>query len=206
MDIGKRFDQVANRYDTPDKIKRSEEFVKKLLELIPINKNFKVMDIGAGTGLVDTVLSKHVGQIYAFDLSEGMLKVFEDKIKKEKIKNIKIYKKDVLSEGFAEKDFDLVITSMTFHHLDSPEGALKEIKKYLKEGGYVAVIDLEKEDGTFHSDNTDVKHFGFDKNEVKKWFEKLGFKDINVITVYSITKERNGEKKEYPVFLAIGKK
>ncbi|RUM59232.1 MAG: hypothetical protein DSY59_04730, partial [Persephonella sp.] len=70
MDIGKRFDQVANRYDTPDKIKRSEEFVKKLLELIPIDKNFKVMDIGAGTGLVDVVLSKYTGQIYAFDLSE----------------------------------------------------------------------------------------------------------------------------------------
>ncbi len=77
MDIGKRFDQVANRYDTPDKIKRSEEFVKKLLELIPIDKNFKVMDIGAGTGLVDVILSKYTGQIYAFDLSEGMLKVLQ---------------------------------------------------------------------------------------------------------------------------------
>ena len=206
MDIGKRFDQVANRYDTPDKIKRSEEFVKKLLELIPIDKNFKVMDIGAGTGLVDIILSKYVGQIYAFDLSEGMLKVFEEKIKKNGIKNIKIFKKDVLNEDFPEKDYDLVITSMTFHHLDNPEEALRKIKDYLKGGGYVAIIDLEKEDGTFHSDNIDVKHFGFEKEHVKNWFEKNGFKDVKVITVYSIEKERNGKIREYPVFLAVGKK
>ncbi len=206
MDIGKRFDQVANRYDTPDKIKRSEKFVKKLLELIPIDKNFKVMDIGAGTGLVDIILSKYVGQIYAFDLSEGMLKVFEEKIKKNGIKNIKIFKKDVLNEDFPEKDYDLVITSMTFHHLDNPEEALRKIKDYLKGGGYVAIIDLEKEDGTFHSDNTDVKHFGFEKEHVKNWFEKNGFKDVKVITVYSIEKERNGKIREYPVFLAVGKK
>ncbi len=206
MDIGKRFDQVANRYDTPDKIKRSEEFVKKLLELIPIDKNFKVMDIGAGTGLVDVVLSKYTGQIYAFDLSEGMLKVFEEKIKKNGIENIKIFKKDVLNEDFPERDYDLVITSMTFHHLDNPEEALRKIKDYLKDGGYVAIIDLEKEDGTFHSDNTDVKHFGFEKDDVKNWFEKNGFKDIKVITAYSIKKERNGKVKDYPVFLAVGQK
>lgn len=206
MDIGKRFDQVANRYDTPDKIKRSEEFVEKLLKLIPVNKDFKVLDIGAGTGLVDTVLSKYVGQIYAFDLSEGMLKVFEDKIKANGIDNIKIFKKDILSEDFPEKDFDLVITSMTFHHLDNPKEALQKIKGYLKDGGYVAIIDLEKEDGTFHSDNTDVKHFGFDKEEVENLFKENGFKDIKVITVYSIQKEREGKIRDYPVFLATGKK
>ena len=206
MDIGKRFDQVANRYDTPDKVKRSEEFVKKLLKLIPVNKDFKVMDIGAGTGLVDTILANYVGQIYAFDLSEGMLKVFEGKIKKNNISNIKIFRKDVLSEDFPEKDFDLVITSMTFHHLDNPKEALKKIKEYLKKGGYVAIIDLEKEDGTFHSDNTDVKHFGFEKEEVENWFKELGFRDIKVITVYSIQKERKGKLRDYPVFLAVGKK
>ena len=206
MDIGKRFDQVANRYDRPDKIKRSEEFVEKLLKLIPINKDFKVMDIGAGTGLVDTVLSDYVGQIYAFDLSEGMLNVFKEKINKNKIKNIKIFKIDVLSEEFPERDFDLVITSMTFHHLDNPKDALKKIKGYLKDGGYVAVIDLEKEDGTFHSDNSDVKHFGFEKEDVENWFKNNGFKDVKVMTIYSIRKEREGKFKDYPVFLAIGKK
>lgn len=206
MDIGKRFDSVANRYDTPDKIERSKEFVDKLLSLIPVNKSFKVMDIGAGTGIVDIILSDFVKEIYAFDLSEGMLNVFKEKIDKQKISNIKIFKKDVINEGFEEKDFNLIITSMTFHHIENPEEALKTVVNYLKDNGYIAIIDLEKEDGTFHSDNTDVKHFGFDKTEVEKWFENLGLKDIKVITVYSIQKNREGKIKDYPVFLALGKK
>ncbi len=206
MDIGKRFDKVANKYDTEDKVKRSEQFVERLIKLIPINKNFKVMDIGAGTGLVDIPLSKYVSQIYAFDLSEGMLNVFKEKLEKHRIKNIKIFKKDVLSDDFSEKDFDLIITSMTFHHLDNPKEALKKLKGYLKENGYVAIIDLEKEDGTFHSDNTDVKHFGFDKEEVEEWFKENGFKEVKVLTIYSIRKEREGKLRDYPVFLAIGKK
>jgi ubiquinone/menaquinone biosynthesis C-methylase UbiE len=206
MDIGKRFDSVANRYDTPDKEKRSEEFVKQLLEIIPINKNFKVMDIGAGTGLVDTILAKYVGEIYAFDLSEGMLNVFKEKIKKQGINNIKIFKKDVLSEEFPKRDFDLVITSMTFHHLDDPEEALMKIATYLKNGGYVVIIDLEKEDGTFHSDNTDVKHFGFSHEEVENWFKNTGFSDFQIKTIYNIEKERDGKTRKYPVFMAVGKK
>ncbi|RUM60342.1 MAG: methyltransferase [Persephonella sp.] len=206
MNIGERFDKVANKYDTEDKIKRSEQFVEKLIKIIPINKNFKVMDIGAGTGLVDIPLSEYVAQIYAFDLSEGMLNVFKEKLKNQRIKNIKIFRKDILSEDFSEKDFDLIITSMTFHHLDNPKEALKKLKDYLKEDGYIAIIDLEKEDGTFHSDNTDVKHFGFEKEEVEEWFRENGFKEVKILTIYSIRKEKEGRIKEYPVFLAVGKK
>ncbi len=206
MDIGKRFDSVANKYDTPDKQERSREFVNKLLELIPINKSFKVMDIGAGTGMVDIILSNFVKEIYAFDLSEGMLKVFQEKLEKQGIDNIKIFKQDVINDGFEKKDFDLIITSMTFHHIENPEEALKKIVNYLKKDGYIAIIDLEKEDGTFHSDNTDVKHFGFEKDEVENWFKNSSLKDIKVMTVYSIQKNRDGKIRDYPVFLAVGKK
>ncbi len=199
MDIGKRFDKVAKEYDTQDKLERSKQFVKNLLENIPINREFKVMDIGAGTGTVDILLSPYVKEIVAFDLSEGMLDVFREKVKKEGIKNIRILKKDLFSEGFEEKDFDLVITSMTFHHLDNPAQALNQIKEYLKAGGYVAVIDLYKEDGTFHSDNTDVKHFGFDEREVESWLKKTGMEKIFYGIIHSIKKSG----RDYPVFLII---
>ncbi|WP_457638751.1 class I SAM-dependent methyltransferase [Persephonella sp.] len=203
MDIGKRFDSVANRYDTPDKEERSKRFVQVLLEKIPVNKNFKVMDVGAGTGTVDIFLSPYVREIVALDLSEGMLDVFRQKIEKNGIQNIRIYRRDIFSEGFDEKDFDLIITSMTFHHLKEPEKALSQLKEYLKKGGYIAVIDLYKEDGTFHSDNTDVMHFGFDEKDVENWLKYADIKKYHYSIVYSIQKERNGTKKEYPVFLII---
>ncbi len=203
MDIGKRFDQVANEYDTPDKLERSKITVEKLMNFIPVSKDFKVMDVGAGTGTVDIILSPFVREIIALDLSEGMLNVFREKIKDQKIKNIRIYKKDIFTEGFNEKDFDLIITAMTFHHLDDPVEALGYLKRYLKEGRYIAIADLYKEDGSFHSDNTDVKHFGFDENDVNNWLGKTGLKKLEYRLIYSITKEKDGKKREYPVFLTI---
>ncbi len=203
MDIGKRFDAVANRYDTPEKYKRSEDFLKAILENLPDTKNFKVMDIGAGTGILDIMLAPYVKEIVAFDLSEGMLNVFKEKIGKNNINNIRIYKHDILSDGFPEKDFDLIITSMTFHHLDDPIEALKKLKEYLKTGGYIAVIDLYKEDGTFHSDNADVKHFGFDENEIENWIKKAGLEKVKYQIVHTITKERERQKKKYPVFMIM---
>lgn len=203
MDIGKRFDQVADKYDTPDKFERSKIIIKNILDKVPVNKSFKVLDIGAGTGTIDVLLSPFVKEIIALDLSEGMLNVFKKKIKEQGIRNIRIYKKDIFRDGFPEKDFDLIITAMTFHHLDDPAEALNHLKGYLKKGGYIAVADLYKEDGSFHSDNTDVKHFGFDENDIKTWLEKTDLEKVDYRIVHSIIKEREGKKKEYPIFLTI---
>ncbi|WP_456401681.1 class I SAM-dependent methyltransferase [Persephonella sp.] len=206
MDIGKRFDQVAEKYDTPDKVERSKKIAEYILKNIPINQKFKVIDVGCGTGTVDIFLAGYIGEIYGFDLSEGMLNVFRKKIKDKGINNIFVYKKDPLYENIDINGADLVLTSMTLHHIDDVSDGIKKLSKFLKKGGYLVAVDLEKEDGTFHSDNTDVKHFGFDKGYIENLFEKNGFKDIKVETLFSIDKERDGKLKSYPVFIAIGKK
>ncbi|WP_457644425.1 class I SAM-dependent DNA methyltransferase [Persephonella sp.] len=206
MDIGKRFDQVASRYDTPDKLERSRIIVEKILSEIPVKKSFKVLDVGAGTGTVDILLSPYVREIYAYDLSEGMLSVFSEKIKKKGIKNIKIFKEDILNKNKNHGDFDLVITSMTLHHIDDTYNAVKKLSDFLNIGGYLVIVDLEKEDGSFHSDNTDVKHFGFDRKEIESMFRSADLQNINVQTIFTIDKEREGKLRKYPVFMAYGRK
>ncbi len=205
IDIGKRFDEVAYRYDTPDKLERSKKIIEKLVSVLPIDKNWKVLDVGIGTGNTAVYLSPHVKEIVGTDLSTGMLEVLGKKIKELGIDNIRYYKKDILKEGFEEKDFDLIFNAMTMHHIDDPEKAISRFKEFLKPEGYIAIVDLYKEDGTFHSDNTDVKHFGFDFDEVKRWFEKENVELVYLDNIYTIEKEREGKKREYPVFLAVGK-
>ncbi len=205
IDIGKRFDEVAYRYDTPDKLERSKKIIEKLVSVLPIDKNWKVLDVGIGTGNTAVYLSPYVKEIVGTDLSTGMLEVLGKKIKEIGIENIRYYKKDILKEDFEEKDFDLIFNAMTMHHIDDPEKAISRFKEFLKPKGYIAIVDLYKEDGTFHSDNTDVKHFGFDFDEVKRWFEKESVELVYIDNIYTIEKEREGKKREYPVFLAVGK-
>ncbi|NPA13289.1 MAG: class I SAM-dependent methyltransferase, partial [Aquificae bacterium] len=109
-------------------------------------------------------------------------------------------------EELGEKGFDLVFTSMTFHHLKEPVKAIDTLKGYLKKGGYIVIVDLYKEDGTFHSDNTDVVHFGFDQEEVNNWLKETGLKKIDYRIVHKIKKVREGKEREYPVFMVVGQK
>ncbi len=206
MDVGKRFDKVAKEYDTPEKLERSEKIVNFLKENLPLSKNWKVLDFGCGTGTTDLLIHPFVGSITGVDLSQGMINVFKEKLKNLNIKNIKIERINILEESFDEKDFDLIITAMTFHHLENPKYAVEKLSNYLKNDGYVSIVDLEKEDGTFHSDNTDVKHFGFSDDEIKSWFKNSNFEILKKETVYKISKERNGKIKKYPVFIVIAKK
>ncbi len=205
IDIGKRFDDVARKYDTPDKLERARCIVDTLMEKIPVKKEWKVLDVGIGTGNTAVYLSPHVKEIVGTDLSKGMLDVLEEKKSRLKIKNIKTYKKDIFKEDIPEKDFDIIFNSMTMHHVEDPLKAVKRFKELLKKGGYVVIVDLYKEDGTFHSDNTDVKHFGFDFEEVRRWYKEAGLDTVFIENIYTIEKEREGIKREYPVFMAIGK-
>ncbi len=205
IDIGKRFDEVAYRYDTPDKLERSKKVIEKLVSVLPADKNWKVLDVGIGTGNTAVYLSPYVKEIVGTDLSFGMLEVLDKKIKELGIENIRYFKKDILKEDFEEKDFDLIFNAMTMHHIDNPKRAVSRFKEFLKPEGYIAFVDLYKEDGTFHSDNADVKHFGFDFDEVKRWFEKENVELVYLDNIYTIEKEREGKKREYPVFLAVGK-
>jgi hypothetical protein len=72
----------------------------------------------------------------------------------------------------------------------------------LTQDGFIAVADLETEDGTFHSDNTGVHHFGFSQEELFDTVAKIGYKEYSYLPVHAIKKE----KKEYPVFLLIARK
>ncbi len=53
------------------------------------------------------------------------------------------------------------------------------------------------EDGTFHSDNSGVFHFGFERDYLNRISQEVGFKVINFETVNIINKA-NGE---FPIFL-----
>jgi ubiquinone/menaquinone biosynthesis C-methylase UbiE len=205
VDVGKRFDEVAYRYDTPDKLERSKKIIDKLLKVLPVNKSWKVLDVGIGTGNTAIYLSPHVKEIIGTDLSEGMLSVLKEKIDKMNIKNIKVFKKDILKEDFQETGFDLIFNAMTMHHIDYPQEAVKRFKKFLKKGGYIVIVDLYKEDGTFHSDNTDVKHFGFSFDEVKSWFDREKLETVFIDNIYTIKKIRGEKEREYPVFMAVGR-
>lgn len=198
-----RFDQLALEWDKEQKrVENARKIGEAIVSSVPLSEDMNVMDFGAGTGLLTLYIQPYVKHIDAVDNSEGMLSVLKEKIEKAGIENITPVKKDLEKEDFGEEKYDLIISSMTMHHIKNLENFLEKLYKVLKKGGYIAVADLEKEDGTFHSDNEGVYHFGFDQDEIVSLFQKAGFKDISIKTVNKIHKN----DKDYGVFLIVAKK
>jgi ubiquinone/menaquinone biosynthesis C-methylase UbiE len=190
------FNEVANEWDNPQKVKLMQALATNAKKHLNLSKNLKIMDFGAGTGLFGLEFIDYADSLLGIDVSEGMLKVMEAKTSEyPKIKTKLI---DLESEELDEK-FDLIVSSMAFHHLTDPKKMAIKLARMLNPKGKLVIVDLDKEDGTFHPDNEGmgVKHFGFDKLELETWNEdKLQLEHHLIHHV-----EKN--EKSYPQFMLV---
>ena len=140
-------------------------------------------------------LSKDIGKVTAIDISPSMTSVLREK---ELSCQLDIKELD-LSKQDLNIQVDGIVTSMTMHHIKDVKAMLTKFRKMLKKDGFIAIADLESEDGTFHDTDTGVEHFGFDKDEFRNLAEDSGFKNSKIETVTKISKPH----KDFNIFLLI---
>ena len=166
---------------------------------IDLHSQMQLLDFGVGTGLLGFEILPHVKTILGIDTSQKMLEKLEEKNTQTlyiEPKNIDIVKTPL------EQEFDGIISSMTLHHVQDLTLFFQTIYKNTKDNGFIALADLESEDGTFHSDNTGVFHFGFDAKELFESVNNVGFKDIKIQNINTIKKPH----KDFGVFLLTARK
>ena len=203
------FNKRAAEWSVSEKrIKRSEQIAEHIRDKIRLDRNTTdIMDFGCGTGHLSFILSHYARSITAIDGSEQMICQLNQKIEDNKILNIEAIKLDIDHEihTIKNKKFDLITSSLALHHLQSPEKTIKELKKLLKDDGVICLVDLDKEDGSFHDNDPFIPHFGFDRDEMKKTLERLGFFSITLHTPLTITKTgKDGITRDFTLFMAIG--
>jgi ubiquinone/menaquinone biosynthesis C-methylase UbiE len=192
------FNQLANSWDTPEKILQNTKYANEVKEIIS-NKNPKrILEVGCGTGLLGSQFITNENFLLGIDMSTEMLKVFDDKFKNFHTRSLIL---NLETHDLPETQFDLIISSMAFHHLKTPLDILNKLKNHLSPNGAIAVIDLDEEDGTFHPDpkNMGVFHFGFSSLTMEKWAKLIEARSFYRKTINVIAKNN----KEYPVCLSV---
>ncbi len=192
-----RFDKIAKEWDISDvRTALSENIANTLIKNINLEKSMNIMDFGAGTGLLTSHMLGRVAKVAAVDISAGML---NELAQKDELKEmVTPYCQNIIHEKL-EDDFDGIISAMTLHHVEDTDEILKVFYEHLKDGGFLALADLDKEDGSFHSHGNDgVFHFGFSRDELHVKLENAGFQDISFVTAYTIEKDN---EHLYPIFL-----
>jgi ubiquinone/menaquinone biosynthesis C-methylase UbiE len=139
--------------------------------------------------------------ITALDGSQGMLDVLESKIRSLGLKNIKLLKADYEKDEALQGSFDLVVCSMTLHHIDDTGVLFRQFYHILKPGGCLCIADLDPDEGLFHRDNEGVQHFGFVRDELRSQLADNGFAHIEDITATRVAKPVPGGTRTFSLFL-----
>lgn len=78
----------------------------------------------------------------------------------------------------------------------------RRFRETLRDGGQIALADLDREDGSFHEDARSVFHLGFERSDLLSLLTEAGFTDLEAATAATT---RKGSR-EYRVFLITGQR
>lgn len=197
------FDERATTWDNdPKKVERARVVAHAIRAAVPVAATTRVLEYGAGTGLVSQALADHVGSVTMAEPSAGMRAVMAQKVAAHALPpDARIWDLDLVADEPPAERFDLVVTVMTLHHIREVGPVLKAFAELLDGGGHVCIVDLEQDDGAFHrSDPTFEGHDGFQRESLTNDLADAGFVDLRFEPCYEITKQ--GET--FPLFLATG--
>ncbi len=210
MDIEKRdFNKDAATWDeNPGRVKMANNIANAILGTISLDSNMNVLDFGCGTGLLTLRLQPFVHSLKAVDSSTGMLEILNQKIEDQNISNISTQHLDIEQGDILEGAYNLIVSSMTLHHIKETKPLIDQFSKVTAPGGCICIADLDPDYGLFHGEgnNEGVFHFGFDRDIIRRTLQEAGFDNIEFQTAAEIVRFVPGGMRPFTIFLVTGRK
>lgn len=202
-----RFDDYAKNWDTDERINRAKIVADEISKSIDIDKNYSAMEFGCGTGLVSFNLCDKFKKINLVDSSKGMIDILNFKISKYHVNNMVTNCLDISDKNSLDMNFDVIYNSMVLHHIHNTASIIKSFYELLNKDGYLCIVDLDEEDGSFHKDHPDFDgHNGFNQECLKSILISAGFNDIESNSFFYGEKIVEGNKINYSLFLMKARK
>lgn len=144
------FDDIAFRYDFLNRFLSAGIDVrwrKKALKQLEDKKPQVILDVATGTADVAIMASRLLkpNKITGIDISDGMLELGRKKIQKLDLQNtIELLNGDCETINFSDNSFDAVTVAFGVRNFENLEKGLSEIKRVLKPGGKLVVLEFSK--------------------------------------------------------------
>lgn len=197
------FDAKAAEWDdNPNRREMTLRIAESIRSAVPLEKSMSAMEFGCGTGLLSRELLPMLGKITAIDLSQGMIQQLQKRIDEEQLQKITAHCLDIFTGCPPSQKYNLIFSAMALHHVQDTDRLLDRLTAFTAPNGWIALADLDTEDGTFHEQIDGFVHHGFDRKTLMRKLQSNGFIKLKTMTAHTISK--NG--RDYPVFLIIGRK
>lgn len=201
------FDKKAKDWDDNRRIQRSKVIAEKIIDYVNLQETFTGLEFGCGTGLISLNLYDKLGKITCIDTSSGMIKQLEDKVAEHNLDKITVTQLNINDDHDLKSEYDIIYSSMSLHHVTSLEETLQNFYDLLQDGGQLCIVDLDKEDGSFHSQESNfLGHNGFEQKELSQLLEQVEFNNIMSETFYNDERSIGNRNIEYSLFIMKAQK
>jgi len=150
--VAKMFNNISHRYDFLnhflslgiDKLWR-----KKAINLLRSRNPKVILDVATGTGdFAIQALTLNPDKIIGIDISTGMLEMGRVKIREQELEpKIELLVGDSENIPFEENKFDAITVAFGVRNFENLEQGLREIRRVLKPGGMLVVLEFSKPRG-----------------------------------------------------------
>jgi ubiquinone/menaquinone biosynthesis C-methylase UbiE len=130
-------------YDTPMGKFVDEVETDCLYSLFKPQGGQKILDVCCGTANFSVKFAKAGCNVTGIDISEKMLEIANEKIKREKL-NVELIKEDCSTVSLRENYYDAIISMAGFEFIPTPISAYKNLLRFLKPNGYFIIGTIQK--------------------------------------------------------------
>jgi ubiquinone/menaquinone biosynthesis C-methylase UbiE len=198
-----RWSQITSPEEAAEMIHKLEELGRcpaerlarrRIIDLLELRPGMKVIDVGAGTGLITTDIAGRVapGKVVALDPSELLLDVARRAAAGADVLDVVDCKVgDARALPFADGVFDRAFCHWVLLHVDQPQEVVAEMRRVVRPGGRVTCVEMDWETPIVFPGAREltrrILHFGNDRH-VDGWmgrslvplFRDAGLADIAV--------------------------
>ena len=178
------WDKISSFYDLFENIYNDSVYLNTgKFVANEINPDDRVLECACGTGAISVHIDPVCKSLIVTDMSVGMLRQAEKKLKK--FSNVKIGKADMTALKCKDNSFDKVVAGNVIHLLDNPEDVVKELVRVCKPNGKIIIptyFNINKGKSSFvvkliNIMGANFKRY-FDLDSYKKFFADAGYENV----------------------------
>jgi len=198
------FNRLGRRWDELRSEAFGERFaLEAFLPLLP--REWKVADIGSGTGYLLPILASNFAEVIAVDPAESMLECARRRVAECGADNVTFHRGELGKLPLPSGTVDLAVASLVLHHIKDPQPALAEIRRVLRRGGRALIIEQEAHENQAFYERMKDLWWGFVPTELEKMATDIGFRDVSSRTLQTAA-AMNGRIEAPPLFAVTARK
>jgi ubiquinone/menaquinone biosynthesis C-methylase UbiE/DNA-binding transcriptional ArsR family regulator len=138
----------------------------------------RLVDLGAGTGRMLTLLAPHADQALGLDLSQQMLNIARRNAVEAGLAHVELRHGDIFDTRLPDASADLVVVHQVLHYLGDPAAAVKEAARIVAPDGRLIIVDFAPHRHEFLREQHQHRRLGFSDDEIDRWLAEADLIDV----------------------------